>query len=298
MKNFERKIKNALKSSFNNHGSSTSGVVTRGFRDGTRRTQGRPHTYEYTLNDVTVRFCTEQQDAYSWFFPRYAEGRIHERRVTETLIKTIDGAKCFVDIGAYLGWYTCLASKHMPQGKVYGFEMDAINFALLKKNLIINDCKNAEAYNLAVSDSSGMLSYEREDSHPSPILRLSTEEMTDYSPNLITVAAITIDDFFQNKTIKPDVIKIDVEGAETKVLMGMTRLLEKFNPTMFLEIHPANLPLYNSSVSAILMRLMKNEYAVFEIENMRSQNSCMRLNELSPQSVIEENSMILALSLR
>ena len=297
MINFDRKIKNRLKSSFNNHGSSTSGVMERDFHDRTRRAQGQSQTFEYTLNDVTVRFCTEDQDSYSWFFPRYAEGRIHERKVTEMLLQTIDGAKCFVDIGAYLGWYTCLASQHMPQGKVYGFEMDALNYALLQKNLMINDSKNVEAHNLAVSDSLGILRYEREDSHPSPILRLSTEEMIDNSSNLIPVAAITLDVFFQNKYIKPDVVKIDVEGAETKVLRGMTRLLRNYNPTLFLEIHPANLPLYKSSVSAILMLLMENEYKVFEIDDMRGQNSWLKLNELSPESVIENNSMIYATSL-
>jgi hypothetical protein len=121
--------------------------------------------------------------------------------------------------------------------------------------------------------------------------------MIDNSSNLIPVAAITLDVFFQNKYIKPDVVKIDVEGAETKVLRGMTRLLRNYNPTLFLEIHPLNLPLYKSSVSAILMLLMENEYKVFEIDDMRGQNSWLKLNELSPESVIENNSMIYATSL-
>jgi FkbM family methyltransferase len=212
------------------------------------------------------------------------------------LLKVLDGMKCFVDIGTYLGWYTCLASKHMPQGKVFAFEMDELNYALLKENLIINDCKNVEAHNLAVSDSSGMLNYMRAEDHPSPLFRLNTEETISNSSNLISVGAITLDCFFQNKDLKPDVIKIDVEGAEMNVLRGMRGLIEKYKPSMFLEIHPLILPIYNSSASAILSLLMKSGYKIFEIDDMRCQESCKKLNELSSESVLERNSMIYAVA--
>jgi len=100
------------------------------------------------LNDVTVQFSTKDQYSNCWFFPRYAGGRIHEKRVTELLVEVLQGAKCFVDVGAHLGWYTCVAAKHMPYGTVYGFELDDLNFALLKQNLAINNCSNVEVHNV------------------------------------------------------------------------------------------------------------------------------------------------------
>jgi FkbM family methyltransferase len=183
--------------------------------------------FAVTINGVKVQFSTENEYSNSWFFPRYAGGKIHEKKVTEMLIKVLDSAKCFVDIGANLGWYTCLACKHMPQGIVYGFEMDDLNFAFLQKNIAINSCTNVEVHNLAISDSSGVLSYKRESNRPSPLFRLTSGDTDKNSAGLVSVSSITLDDFFKSKELMPDVIKIDVEGAEMNVLRGMRRITRR-----------------------------------------------------------------------
>ncbi len=125
-------------------------------------------TIAITLNGIAVRFSTEDEYSKSWFFPRYAGGRIHEGVVTEMLIEALQSARCFVDVGTNLGWYTCIAAMQMRGGIVYGFEMDDLNFALLEKNIAINNCPNVEVFNLAVSDSSGVVSYERDENRPNP----------------------------------------------------------------------------------------------------------------------------------
>jgi FkbM family methyltransferase len=254
----------------------------------------RHQTFAMAIKDVTVRFSTVDRHAHSWFYPRYAKGRIHERRVTEMLIHVLSGANCFVDVGTYLGWYTCLASKHMPQGKVFGFEMDEFNFALLKQNLVINKCNNVDAHNLAVYDSCSVLSYKREQDHPSPLFRVDIQEPAKNSSDLISIDSITLDRFFQNRDLMPDVVKIDVEGAEMNVLRGMRGLIEKYKPSLFLEIHPFILPLYNSSVTVILSLLIESGYKLFEIDDIRSQEACDKLIELSPESVLKRNSVIYA----
>jgi FkbM family methyltransferase len=252
--------------------------------------------FAVTINGVKVQFSTENEYSNSWFFPRYAGGKIHEKIVTEMLIKVLDGAKCFVDIGANLGWYTCLACKHMPQGIVYGFEMDDLNFAFLQKNIAINSCTNVEVHNLAISDSSGVLSYKRESNRPSPLFRLTSGDTDKNSAGLVSVSSITLDDFFKSKELMPDVIKIDVEGAEMNVLRGMRRITREFKPTLFLEVHPDNLPSFNTSSSAILSLLIDNGYKVFEIEEMRGHKSSEQLKALSQGSVLERNTMLYAVA--
>jgi FkbM family methyltransferase len=252
--------------------------------------------FAVTINGVKVQFSTENEYSNSWFFPRYAGGKIHEKIVTDMLIKVLDGAKCFVDIGANLGWYTCLACKHMPQGIVYGFEMDDLNFAFLQKNIAINSCTNVEVHNLAISDSSGVLSYKRESNRPSPLFRLTSGDTDKNSAGLVSVSSITLDDFFKSKELMPDVIKIDVEGAEMNVLRGMRRITREFKPTLFLEVHPDNLPSFNTSSSAILSLLIDNGYKVFEIEEMRGHKSSEQLKALSQGSVLERNTMLYAVA--
>ena len=43
----------------------------------------------------------------------------------------------------------------------------------------------------------------------------------------VSVRSITLDNFFKNEKIKPDVVKIDGEGSEMNILKGMKNLLEK-----------------------------------------------------------------------
>jgi FkbM family methyltransferase len=52
---------------------------------------------------------------------------------------------------------------------------------------------------------------------------------------------ITIDDFVKEKDIRPDFIKIDVEGFEYEVLQGMIETLKKFKPKIIMETHSSEL---------------------------------------------------------
>ena len=250
--------------------------------------------FTVTLNGITVRFSTQDEYSKSWFFPRYAGRRIHERVVTEMLIEALQSARCFVDVGTNLGWYTCVAAMQMPGGIVYGFEMDDLNFALLEKNIAINNCPNVEVYNLALSDSSGVVSYKRDENRPNPGFYIDVNTKDENSTGVMSVNSVTLDEFLQGKEAVPDVIKIDVEGAEMNVLMGMRQTLINYMPVLFLEIHPSNLNYFKTSTSAILSFLIESGYQVFEIEDLRLQEAIRRLKPLLPDSMINGNAMVYA----
>lgn len=296
MENTALTLKKRLASLLQYLGLFTCAVQIRDSIDPRRREYRRIKRFGVTVNGVNVQFSTEDQYSNSWFFPRYAGGRIHEKNVTEMLIEALDGAKCFVDVGTHLGWYTCLACKRMPQGIVYGFEMDDLNFALLQKNIDINNCTNVDLHHLAVSDATGVLSYKRESNHPRPGFVLNSGDTRKKSPGLVSVNSTALDDFFESKESIPDVIKIDVEGAEMNVLRGMRRIMAQFKPTLFLEVHPYNFSNFNTSSAAILALLVENEYRVFEIEDLRGQGSGRQLRELCRGSRLERNTMLYAVA--
>lgn len=250
--------------------------------------------FNANIENISVKFSTEDYYSNRWFFPRYAGGKIHEVQVTKLTIKSLKHANCFVDVGTNFGWYTCLASKHMPLGVVYGFEMDKLNYDLLRKNLEINNCTNVKAYNLAVSDSSGIIYYEKEDNSPSPSFRQLSKNETLSSKNITSMKSVTLDEFFDHEQHKPDVIKIDVEGAEINVLKGARQILGKYRPTLFVEVHPENLPIFESSVEDVLYLLNEYGYELFEIEDMRSQTTNRRLRKIIKTLKIEKNTMIYA----
>lgn len=243
--------------------------------------------FEVEINHIRVHFSLK--DAYSrrWF---HKAGDVYERPVTEMLLHFLRDARCFVDVGANLGWYTCLASKHMVRGRVFAFEMDRLNQELLAENIRLNRCANVEAVWAAVTDGPGLVSYRRDQEAPSTMHRMVEND----ADGVLRVQGITLDGFFEERGILPDVIKIDVEGAEALVLHGMLRLLRKGSPALFMEVHPYHLPQFGSSAAELIELLQGRDYGVYEIPEIRGQESVQILRQVDPLHPPGENAMWLA----
>lgn len=117
-----------------------------------------------------------------------------------------------------------------PAGKVYTFEFDPQNLEILRTNLALNPelAQRIEVVEKALWDSSG---------HP---LRFAlggrTTTVSAGSPGAeLTVEAITLDDFVRTAGIgRVDFVKMDVEGAELRVIAGARATLERDRPTLAL----------------------------------------------------------------
>ncbi len=94
----------------------------------------------------------------SGFHPAYELMRTGKFEIEETAIisKLLSQADYFIDIGANLGYYTCLA---LQSGKpVVAFEPQQQNLQCLFKNLIANGWRDkAEVFPLALSENPGLL---------------------------------------------------------------------------------------------------------------------------------------------
>jgi len=158
---------------------------------------------------------------------RYEEG------TTKVFKRVLRKGMTVFDIGACTGYYSLIASKIVGEkGKIFAFEPHPINYKWLKRSIEINNFTNIIPLNKAVSDKSGST------------IRLfySIDNISDHSIVLtenrdcIEVETITLDKFCQENHILPDVVKMDVEGAEILVLKGMEKILEKCNePILFIE---------------------------------------------------------------
>lgn len=252
---------------------------------------------KFTINIQGVKVIFSTGDSYSrfWLYARCDRGKIHEENVVSLLIKNLKYSKCFVDIGANLGYYTILASNLLTDGIIYAFEMDETNCSLLEKNIKLNGCKNVHIHHAAVTDFSGFLKYIGNSKHPSPMYSLSASDSKIRSDQVISVQTFAMDDFFKDKKSLPDVIKIDVEGAEMKVLNGMQNILQSSNVKLFLEVHPIQLLVkFQSSANAVISMLINNGYSVFEITNMRGYGKDAGLRKLNRDSRFIYNTMLYA----
>jgi FkbM family methyltransferase len=127
----------------------------------------------------------------------------------------IEGMRgCLWDIGANVGVYSLYAG--MLGIKVFAFEPSKINYETLVANIELNGLTNVKAYKLAFSDKPGFNRFQRyEESGLSGGQLGEGEDVV----NMVRGDALSIE--------KPDHIKIDVDGQEGNVLLGLSGMLRE-----------------------------------------------------------------------
>ena len=134
------------------------------------------------------------------------------------------------DVGAHVGFYTLLGSLLVGRkGRVIAFEPVPENLNYLKQHLEINSVSNVEIVEAAVSDRNGC---ERLSSGPS-----SSMWHFDAQGEL-EVQTISLDELMLNgKLPPPNLIKMDIEGAEVHALNGSAGVINEFHPVIILSTH-------------------------------------------------------------
>ena len=143
------------------------------------------------------------------------------------------------DIGANIGYISLIMARlNGSQGQVISFEAHPENIARLQENIEINNLsQQIKCIPKAVSETSGKASFLVHASGAMGKLSDAFGRDENYK-NQFEVDTIALDDFiYRDKHPAPDMIKIDIEGAEGLALMGMRRLLKEAKPTLLIELH-------------------------------------------------------------
>jgi FkbM family methyltransferase len=147
-----------------------------------------------------------------------------QTRLFEELVKPAD---VVYDIGAHFGYYTLLSSKLVgDRGRIIAFEPSPGNLARLYRHIELNRRSNVQVLELAVSDHEGTAHFETRTGS-------GVGHLADDGP--LEVKLTTLDSLSQLPL--PQVMKVDVEGAEVGVLNGAKSLFSKCKPVIFLSLH-------------------------------------------------------------
>ncbi|MHA7816840.1 MAG: FkbM family methyltransferase [Pseudohaliea sp.] len=186
---------------------------------------------------------------------RLREARCWEPFETRLCLALMSPGACCVDVGANLGYFTVLAAAQAgPGGRVYAFEPDPANFALLSANVALNGLADrCTLSSLALSDRAG-----------AGLLYLSGDNLGDHQvyPGDGERPAVPIrlargEEVLGTALEAIDFLKVDTQGSEAAVLAGLLPLLARQSrpPAILVELTPFSLALAGSSGRALVASL-------------------------------------------
>lgn len=144
---------------------------------------------------------------------------IYEAETQEALCRHVRPGDVVYDIGANAGFFTLLASVLVGEnGQVVAFEPLPQNIGFLRRHLVLNGVENVQVMEAAVADVPGIASFTCQGDAAQGAL-----SETDTG---LRVQVVTLDALVRDEIIRPPcVMKMDIEGAESRALAGADEVL-------------------------------------------------------------------------
>ncbi len=163
------------------------------------------------------------------------------------------------DLGANVGVVTALLSELVgPSGRVVAFEASPRVLPLLRENISRQPIANTSLVAKAVGDMvGGTIDLHYNDSHVSD----SVVHRSDDSKQTVQVTTTTIDEHVARTQLVPNVVKLDIEGAEHLALAGMRDTLRRYAPHLVIETFP--------ETRSMIAPLIAAGYRCFEPSTLR-----------------------------
>ena len=151
-----------------------------------------------------------------------------DRREIDELARNMRESDCFVDVGANVGFFTCLAASMGK--KVIAVEPSALNRSYLRKNIKLNSFSGVKVFGAALSDTTGMSRLYGQGTGSSLLAGWAGSDTCHFE----RIPLMTLDSVMESAAGKRVLIKIDVEGAEHKVMSGALATLNRDSAPVWL----------------------------------------------------------------
>jgi FkbM family methyltransferase len=154
----------------------------------------------------------------------------HESEIEPLVFKGLPEDGVFVDVGAHVGHWALRAAKQCA--KVLAIEANPLTAARLSQNIELNAITNVQVCNAAAWDEETTLTLFSQHGHAHD----GTDNVIGKGEPGTEVNAVRLDHLLAVED-RIDVIKIDTEGADLHVIRGLSGLLGKHRPRLFIEDH-------------------------------------------------------------
>jgi len=165
----------------------------------------------------------------------------------------------FFDVGANIGYFTLLAAKRVGlSGEVHSFEPSPEEFTKLSRNVRLNGFGMVRLNRKALSDSPGRV-YITETRSAG-----TTRIATDSDLRAREVEAVSLDSYVDAREVsRLNLIKVDIEGAEYRFLLGGVRTIRRFRPILIMELNPNALEAFGSHPGDIIRFAKSEHYSLY-----------------------------------
>ena len=160
--------------------------------------------------------------------PNFWLGTYEKEKVSE-FVRFLTPQTVVYDVGAHAGYYSLVAARRCAA--VYAFEPYPANAFFLREHFRKNKLANCHAAESAVGNVDGPISF-------TPGRTNCEGKMN--ADGLFRFGCVKLDTFCETAPA-PDLMKIDVEGAELEVLKGGARMISAKRPVIFLATHSETL---------------------------------------------------------
>ena len=160
-----------------------------------------------------------------------------ELSVQEAMKRLLAEGDVFYDVGANIGFFALAGARHVgPAGAVYAFEPVPENAAAIRASAELNGLANVEVIEKAAGRAAGrerlLLVEDLSWSH------LESQGRHPRTLDTLEIEIVAIDDLVADGRLRaPQLVKIDVEGAEIEVLEGMRKTIAEHRPAIVCELH-------------------------------------------------------------
>ena len=169
------------------------------------------------------------------------------------------------DIGAHIGLHALACARRAgPGGKVYAFEPEPQNFALLSRNVLQNGYRNVVCERAAVGAVDG-----RATLYTSALDSADNRLFDAGGRRAVDVACVRPDTYFARAGASPRVIKMDVEGGEPAILGAMGALLDRPDLVIVTELRPDLIEAGGGDPAAFLAALTGRGFALSRFDERR-----------------------------
>jgi FkbM family methyltransferase len=197
--------------------------------------------------------------------------RDYERDKQNAFRFLLRGNSIFFDVGANVGLHSYYVTRKYPNVKIFAFEPLPGNAAYIRESIALNKFNNISVIESAVSSSEGEAFFDENKNNSMGMLVAKQTSLK--------VKLITLDDFIRQENIYPDVLKIDVEGAESEVLKGASHLIKQAAPSFIIELHN---PQQDLEVARILLQ---HGYSIFRLNEKAGKSPTGLLLPISKPNV-------------